>query len=212
MALGHSVDALVQARYPDASDTYIRLYGGWYDDRGLSRDGTRLTQEIAVAFPITLKSAIGKMRYIHCEIASSLVESRSDQLFSTLRDRHGLDWYIRDPHPTKCVNQSLCSVPIVMKWSRSGCPEVGCPVSSMDAFRCHQQKLVDTLICCDLLSLASDKQSEPVFLISEDDDLVPAMLLAGVRGANVWHVRSKPGKIRIYDALLTGRHVQTTSL
>ena len=43
-----------------------------------------------------------------------------------------------------------------------------------------QQKLVDTLICCDLLSLCTDPGTS-VFLVSDDDDFVPALLLAGLR-------------------------------
>jgi uncharacterized LabA/DUF88 family protein len=85
-------------------------------------------------------------------------------------------------------------------------------VGSYEAFKCYQQKLVDTLICCDLVSLAVVDPATPVFLISEDDDFVPALLLAGIRGAAIWHVRTKGGKIRLYDQMLIQRGVQIASL
>jgi uncharacterized LabA/DUF88 family protein len=211
-SLGRLIDAMISSQRLEVREISIRLYGGWYDDQGLSRDGTKLTQEIGGAFPLLLVDVGGKMRHVHCEIASSLVDSRGDLFVSTLRHRHGLDWYVRDPHPVGCIDQANCTIPVVMRWSRRGCPRAGCPVSSFEAFRCYQQKLVDTLICCDLLSLAVIDPATPVFLISEDDDFVPALLLAGVRGAAIWHVRTKAAKIRVYDQMLIQRGVRLASL
>jgi len=211
-SLARSIDNLVTSHYPKTREINIRLYGGWYDGTGLSRDGTRLSQELGASFPLFLKGANGGIRHVQCEIASSLFDSKADLFPSTLRHRHGVDWYVRDPHPIRCVDQANCTVSVVMKWSRKGCPTLNCPVTSVEAFRCLQQKLVDSLICCDLLSLAIDDQDSPVFLISEDDDFVPALLLAGLRGASVWHVRTKPTKVRIYDQMLIQRRVKLTSL
>jgi uncharacterized LabA/DUF88 family protein len=211
-SLARLMDAMITSQCPDVREVSIRLYGGWYDEHGLSRDGTKLAQQIGEEFPLSLLGAGGKMRHVHCEIASSLVDSKADLFLATLRHRHGLDWFIRDPHPARCIDQANCTIPVVMKWSRNGCPTAGCPVSSFDAFRCYQQKLVDTLICCDLLSLAVAGPATGVFLISEDDDFIPALLLAGVRGAAIWHVRTKAGKDRVYDQLLMLRGVQVASL
>jgi len=190
-SLARAIDALVVLHCPETLEISIRLYGGWYDENGLSKDGTTLTQAIGAAFPLSLLGAGGKMRHVYCEIASALVDLKADLFLSTLRHRHGLDWLIRDPHPAGCVDQANCTIPVVMKWSRSGCPTAGCPVTCVDAFRSYQQKLVDTLICCDLLSLAVVDPATAVFLISEDDDFVPALLLAGVRGVK-WTPLSRP--------------------
>lgn len=211
-SLARAIDALILSHYPRTHEVNIRLYGGWYEEQGLSKDGTRLTQEVGASFPLSLIGEDGEVRYVRCEIASSLVDSRSDLFPATLRNRHGLDWFIRDPQPARCIDKANCTVSLVMRWSRNGCPTPGCPVRSIEAFRCIQQKLVDTLICCDLLSLAVPDPATPVFLISEDDDFVPALLLAGLRGAAIWHVRTKSKKIRLYDHLLIARGVQLTSL
>jgi hypothetical protein len=211
-ALARAIDALIVSHYPGTREVNIRLYGGWYEEQGLSRDGTRLTQELGALFPLFLIGADGEIRYVRCEIASTLVNSRSDVFPATLRHRHGIDVFIRDPHPARCIDSANCTVPIVMRWSRNGCPTPGCPVTSFEAFRCIQQKLVDTLICCDLLSLAVPAPNTSVFLISEDDDFVPALLLAAARGAAIWHVRTKRTKVRLYDHLLIQRGVQITSL
>lgn len=207
-SLARAIDGLVTSQYPAVDDVNIRLYGGWFDDHGLSRDGTRLSQEVGKAFPLTLIGLGGRMRYVRCEIASSLVDSRADIFPATVRHRHGLERYLRDPHPSGCVDQPNCTVSVVMRWSRKGCPTSGCPVKSFDAFRCMQQKLVDTLICCDLLSLGVPDPGTSVFLISDDDDFVPALVMAGLKGAAVWHVRAQPNKVQLYDQLLIQRGVR----
>ena len=128
--------------------------------------------------------------------------SRGDLFVATLRQRRGVGLLRRTPLPTDCIDKQNCTVPRVVEWSRSGCPTAGCPVLCTDAFVGRQQKLVDILLCCDLLTTASAGPQARVFLVSEDDDFVPALLLARSYGASVWHVRTKPTKARLYDAML----------
>src|SRR5437762_159116 len=90
--LARTLDQLVQAHVPNTDEVHIRLYGGWYDEVGLSNDGSRLTQDIGRDFPIALSGLGGQMRRIYCEIASSLVESRSDLFPATVRNTHGPNW------------------------------------------------------------------------------------------------------------------------
>src|ERR1017187_4224692 len=107
-SLARLMDAMITSQCPDVREVSIRLYGGWYDEHGLSRDGTKLAQQIGEEFPLSLLGAGGKMRHVHCEIASSLVDSKADLFLATLRHRHGLDWFIRDPHPARCIDQANC--------------------------------------------------------------------------------------------------------
>ena len=75
----------------------VRLYGGWFDDQGLSRDGTRLSQEVGQSFPLSLVGLDGKMRYVRCEIASSLVDCRADYSPPLSGICSWPEWYLRDP-------------------------------------------------------------------------------------------------------------------
>ena len=210
VSIARTLDELVQAHVPKTDEVHIRLYGGWYDEAGLSNDGSRLTQEIGRNFPIALSERRGQIRYIFCEIASSLIESRSDLLPATVRRAHGLGWFEKQAHPSGCVDLPGCTISTVMNWSRRGCPSTNCPVTHFEAFTAKQQKLVDTLLCCDLLSVAGAESR--TLVVSEDDDLIPALLLAGSRGARIWHVRSKGDKVRLYDGMLLRRGVQLISL
>lgn len=211
--LASTVDSLAYSIYPDTEETTVRLYGGWYDHSGLSNQGTRVTQEINRHFPLPLRRDGGKIRYVRCEIASSLVSLKAELFFATVRQRRGMDTFLRGVAPPGCIDTANCTIPTVLEWSRrKGCPTAGCPVRTIDAFVCNQQKLVDTLMCCDLITLASAGSSMRLFLVSEDDDLIPALLLARAYGANVWHVRTKASKGRLYDAMLRRQGVQIASL
>jgi uncharacterized LabA/DUF88 family protein len=196
------INGLVQGAFPDNVETHARLYGGWYDQSGLTRDGTRLTQEVMRHFPCTYRGSDGRIRRLTCEIATSLVQAPSELFFATVRLQRGLNRLLRLPHPASCADTPNCSAPSVVEWSRKGCPTPGCPVAAEEAFAYKQQKLVDILLCCDLIALAAGGAAERLFLVSEDDDFIPALIQARLSGAPVCHVRSKPDKARLYDALL----------
>jgi uncharacterized LabA/DUF88 family protein len=48
-----------------------------------------------------------------------------------------------------------------------------------------KQKMVDTILACDLLHLARSKQSELLMLVADDDDFVPALFTAEAWNARV---------------------------
>jgi hypothetical protein len=204
------VEALVRWTCPDACEVYVRLYGGWYDASGLSNDGTVVAQEVSNNFPRVVRSSSGAVCRTHCEMASSLIAIKGDPFLATVRDRRGLARLLRTPAPVGCIDAPNCTAPCVIEWSRKGCPTSGCPVSGSEAFMCKQQKLVDILLCCDLITLTSAGPQVKLFLVSEDDDFIPALLLARSFGSNVWHVRTKPNKSRLYDSMLLRNGIRVT--
>lgn len=182
-------------------DVALRLYGGWYDDKGLSRDGERLARDIGNSFPFLIRQPSGLQR-IHCELASSLYKVRDSMFPATLRDRRGFKHTLKSQEPIPCAHPDRCSIPLVTRWIKGRCPEPQCNVSSRDAFRYREQKLVDTLMCCDLISAALESSTTPALVVSEDDDLVPAMVLATHLGGNVCHIRTTPSRRRHYDEMM----------
>ena len=67
------------------NDTTLRLYGGWYDERGLSRDGDRVARDMDCSFPMVLVLfTVGDMYVSLCKIgayAPFSVQRRSRALF-----------------------------------------------------------------------------------------------------------------------------------
>ena len=189
----------------------IRLYGGWYDEKGLTRDGDQLIRDIGQGFPLVIKRTSGLQR-IQCEIASSLL-IRPNELFpATVRTRNGLRRGTIARRPRACNNLNSCSISTVRHWLRGQCPEHACPVTSENVFRRREQKLVDSLISCDLITIAHSSPQSPALIVTEDDDLVPSMLLALHLGGLVYHVRTVVRRQRFYDQILLRSGVRTIAV
>lgn len=193
-------------------DVRVRLYGGWYSQGGLSNSGSRLTQEISRIFPIAIAVQGQIVHRIHCEIASSLVDNRAHVLGWTHRQRHGIRSVLARKSPPLCASQGACVIDAVVSWSRGACPIAGCSVKVKDAFAYGEQKLVDTLLCCDVLALSLRRPSPPIFVLSDDDDLMPAYVMAGGLGASVWRCRMGSNTNTFYDGLLAQSGVGTITI
>jgi len=199
---------------PNLDDVHIRLYGGWYDIAGLTSLGTVVTQEIAQHFPIAILATQGTniVRRIFCELASSLIDSGPDILVWTFRRRRGIRSRLTSLRPQNCAAGGQCLIQSVVKWSRGKCPIPGCNVTAEDAFSYCEQKLVDTLLCCDLVALAGRTPPPSIFVLSEDDDMMPAFLMAGRAGARIWRCQTRPVTNPVYEVLLKRYNVQTIAI
>lgn len=205
--LAHQIDVVAQASNPALSDLHIRLYGGWYAHAGLTKKGTRLSQEIGSTFPIPLMGSDGTRRYLRCEIASALLSSPSDVFYATLRQRVGMRSRLAAKSPTWCSNPGGCTIQAAVRWSKGSCSVAGCSVASNEAFEYHEQKLVDTLLCCDLVHL-SLVQNDPIYIVSDDDDMTPAILMASKYAPFVSHLRRSPIVAKTYDPMLVSNKVR----
>jgi len=210
-SLARSVHHAVGLRYSSVDEVRIRLYGGWYDLQGLTRAGTRLAQEIGAGFPFVIATNRQILCRIHCEIASALIDTPADLLLHTFRQRRGIRSRLTVAQMPNCGNPSKCSVHSVAQWSRGRCHVAGCPVPAHTVFTYSEQKLVDTLLCCDLIVLATRGPNAPVHLISDDDDMVPAVLL-GSRLGGVVHILETKVRQSAYVTLLQQYNVQISTL
>ena len=109
-----------------------------------------------------------------------------------------------------CADPSCCPVDSLDSFIRDGtCPVDGCVVAPRDVLERAEQKLVDSMIVIDLVHLAQ-ATSEPLVVVSADDDLWPGIRFVLLRGARVVHVipyrgRSVPDR---YSHLETAGYVR----
>ena len=206
-SLANQIDFVAQQAYPNLSDLHIRLYGGWYTHSGLTRKGSLLSQEIGAYFPIPLPGSSGARRYLRCEIASALLSSPSDIFYATLRQRNGIRSRLSAKSPLWCANPAGCTIAAVVCWSQGSCSVAGCSVKHSEAYEYYEQKLVDTLLCCDLVHL-SLAQNDPIFVVSDDDDMTPAMVMAAKYAPSVSHLRRPPLTPKLYDNILVNNHIR----
>jgi hypothetical protein len=206
-SLAQRISGTLDKLVPGLNDIYIRLYGGWYSDVGLTNKGTRIAQE-ALKFPLTIARQGKIVRRVFCEIASSLIDRKADTLLSTFRKRTGFRSRLAVTLPSGCADPPNCTVRAVSSWSSGACPHKGCTISTHDVFSYYEQKLVDTLLCCDLIALGTRSPSPAIFVLSDDDDMVPAFLLAAGGGASICQLQMRASVARSYGALLQKNNVR----
>lgn len=167
----------------------VRLYGGWYDDRDLSRHGSDVARVMAKMpeFPMVLQG--GRIVRGAINLAASPIASASGiPLYGTYRRRGGPPRIrSRQPHPDACVQtDESCPAAILRSFTKSArreCPVTTCSTVASEAFEVHEQKMVDTLLSTDIL-IAGRAQSgySMIVVVSGDSDFLPPLMAASVDG------------------------------
>lgn len=163
----------------------IRLYGGWTENGTL----TPLASEVAAAasvgnpFPLALQR---EGRIIHGEVAlaHNLSIAPHVDLGDSSRRRSGPPRLRLNgtPLPAGCIeDMESCPAKILQRFTKAptkSCPSSSCPVTAETAFVTREQKMVDTLMACDLLDLAHDDDVVAAAVVSADVDLLPPLIHA----------------------------------
>lgn len=195
----------------DASNDYreiqVRLYGGWLEDGLLTRRGSELQAYVGGAyFPMKHPFRDGLLRG-SISLVTQLVAVPQITWGHTLRTRRGLPpLRIADgPRPQGCAAPGSCPIDLVQRISRRfarECHVHGCSVINGDAFLIREQKMVDSMMCCDALALVD--AGYDIFVLSDDLDVLPGLAMAAVRsGQRVVLVRSSGDVEGLYDDRLS---------
>jgi uncharacterized LabA/DUF88 family protein len=170
----------------------VRLYGGWYEGDNLSVLSQQLSVNIQNEFPALLRVPNDRGGVIilrtTTELAVSLLEEPGHQLFNTYR-RKGRPSNIRVETPASVGCSTVtCPLPLAKKLLQKGsCPTQGCVTGGTSLVYRHEQKLVDTMLTCDLMYLANQAY-DFIFILSADDDFLPPIRTLLLRGAKVIRV------------------------
>ncbi len=174
----------------------IRVYGGWYEGTTITRLAQDVTIELQQDFPaiIRLPNDTGDVMSVSttAELAVALLQEPGHHMFNTYR-RKGKPYNVRVEMPATvgCTDPD-CILPLVKKLLKTGkCPKPGCNVSVPDLMYRHEQKIVDTMLTCDLI-YAADGGTQHVILVSGDDDFLPPLRTVTLRGATAIRFHPKP--------------------
>lgn len=134
-------------------------------------------------FPIAIKA---QSRIVHGEVqlAHQLSIAPHVDLGDTSRRRGGPPRLRLNgsPLPSGCLESlEACPARILHKFTKSparACPVEACPVTAETAFLTREQKMVDTLMTCDLLDLAHDEDVVALAVVTADSDLLPPLIHA----------------------------------
>jgi uncharacterized LabA/DUF88 family protein len=167
----------------------VRVYGGWYEGNQITRLAQNVTVELQRDFPTVIRLLTTGNAHIFvstsAELAVALLQEPGHHLFNTYR-RKGKPANVRVMTPTDagCINPD-CVLPLMKKLlSKGNCPKAGCGVTMGNLVYRHEQKIVDTMLTCDLI-YASNGIADRVILVSGDDDFLPPIRTILLRGTPV---------------------------
>ena len=172
----------------------VRLYGGWYENNNITRRAQKLNIDINHNFPRLVSMSDFKTQVIvTVELATSLTVRPSIHLFNTYR-KNGIPSGLKARHPINngCSRSGCLVIPVYNFVNEGICSE--CRSTKIDQiFFRHEQKLVDTMLTSDMISIA--RQDLKYAIVSSDDDFWPGILTSISLGSIVYHFHTKPGHI-----------------
>jgi uncharacterized LabA/DUF88 family protein len=195
----HLLQATIRSmleKSPGLATLNVRLYGGWRSSGLLSRRGSEVAGLLRSIDPFPIPIAPNRLLRGGVELAFGLIGHNSPEFEDTYRVR-GSAPRIRlseSPVPSGCVSQQQYSCParILKRFTSSRgrvCPVDTCAVTSEAAFLLAEQKMVDTLLSCDLIELAHpSSQYFQVAVASGDTDFVPPLVYASRRTTALLHL------------------------
>lgn len=199
--------ALALETDPDLDEIDIRFYGGWLQNGVLTRRASELQAAVAQGFfPRPHPTRPGLLRG-SVVLATRLAAVPRLEWAHTARVRRGLPRLrIADgPRPDGCVGVESCPIDLVQRMSRKGhreCHAPDCSVKNHEAFLIQEQKMVDSMLCCDAIAFAS--QGSLVIVMSDDLDVLPGIAMAAASGRrSPVLVRSSPDAEGLYDEQLS---------
>lgn len=200
-------------RQPEVTDVAIRMYGGWLQD-GVLTDRASALQTL-IGSPASSAPHPNQPGLLRLKVGLVLRLAGLPGLVwrHTLRSRAGLPRLrlADSPRPTACVIDDCCPIDLLQRVSRKPereCHVTGCAVRAESAFLIREQKMVDTLIACDCLTLA--ETNALVMVLSDDLDVLPAIALAAsnpMNNSEIALVRSSGGAEHLYGPQLTELNV-----
>lgn len=165
----------------------IRVYGGWYEATTLTPLAQRIIAELGTFFPTILpfRNQAGNAGRLlsNAELACSLEAEPSHHLFNTFR-RKSPSRTLTCVHPTAkgCTEPDCPLTCLPTLFATERCTKGGCTIQLHDLVFRPEQKLVDTMLACDIIHAARLK-CDFTILVSSDDDLLPAIRVALLDGA-----------------------------
>ena len=184
---------------PPGTRISTRLYGGWYQRHRLSATARALSRDVRDSFPSDLSlTALEPERtvYVSAELALALAISPSTDLVNTYRVR-GTPPNIRPrdfPFSGCALPRLKCPLAQTHQFlDERRCPQRGCSVRPRHVMTRSEQKLVDTMLTADLIYTALHSP-KTMIVVSNDDDLWPAIHTSVNLGAVVHHVHPVAGR------------------
>ena len=209
----HELNTMVSAALqvaPSTPTVLIRFYGGWLDEGTPTKRASLLLAMLQTQtyFPMKHPRRGGTLDG-EIALATRLAKLPSIEWSSTLKKRKGLPRFRLGSVALSSLcgeDRTSCPVHMTYRFSRDKfkrCPKAGCTVTSSDAFVTIEQKMVDTLLACDLTTFTTDSAVCGVIVMCNDVDILPAIAFAkSLSNVPVGLIRHDRGNDGSYDEQL----------
>lgn len=193
------LDALLSIERFD--EVTFRLYSGWHD-----REAEEYTDlYFMVSAALRNIPRVYKKTRLFLKIIVAPAGIPTAEILHTKRATMGIGNYkVILPHA--CADAENCSLKLIEKWIRKGCPHLNCQIKNNDAFQSIGQKTVDTLMVSDAMYFALQDRCTAMVIASNDDDMVPGLLYSAQTNKKVWWFRTKI--MSVYDLLVEAHSVE----
>lgn len=178
--------SLCETNFDEFNAIEIRLYGGWYEETSLTKQASAVQQYLhdVQVFP---KVTPNRIINGSIELAATLHEIPGFVWGHTYKESNGVA-RIRINHEVVddlCnENRNYCPKFILYKFTQKkdkSCAVDGCLNLHKDVFKGAQQKMVDTLMACDIISVSEDDRVKGILVVSDDQDHFPSLALAATK-------------------------------
>jgi uncharacterized LabA/DUF88 family protein len=172
-----------ETNFQNFNEILIRLYGGWYQGTTLTKKASILQQLLS---QISMFPKIQNSNKINgtIEMVSSLFEIPNVQWHYTYKEKDGIG-RVRLNHDLVdgfCTqNKEQCPKYILYKFTAKKdkqCHIQNCTNTHKDVFKGIEQKMVDTMIACDVVSAVNNENVNGLFILSDDQDHFPSYAIA----------------------------------
>lgn len=168
----------------------FRIYGGWHYETYLSRYAEKIISEVDSINPSLILTSLNKKVIINVTMAYSVISNPHFLLHYTYRKNKQIKkLHCKSPEEVGCTNK-YCNLDIVHQFiTNKGCARSDCSIKLTDVLTKNEQKLVDSMICSDLI-YASIIERKKLCIVSADDDFYPAILTVLACNIELIHIKS----------------------
>ena len=166
----------------------IRLYGGWYQGNVYTQKASLLAtylQQIDI-FPIITNT--GK---VDGSVAIAEQQYGLDFVwYNTFQKKAGLQKVLIDHTKESQIcssNSGQCPVRILQKFIKNKerlCNNNGCTTKHQEILYRKEQKMIDTMMTCDVITYSSEPTVKAIYIASDDVDLFPCIAISKVRNVD----------------------------
>ena len=170
--------------FDDIENIEIRLYGGWLQEGKSTKKADTLLQLLSAfnLFPIIIIQSKRKIEG-QVTLVKSLLAIPDIIWEDTLKVRKGIPRVrIKYENMDKACssNKNSCPLHIMNRFTRSKgktCSVIECTQLNSTVFESVEQKMVDTMIACDLFSLSQANNLAGIYILSDDFDHIPSIIM-----------------------------------